>query len=160
MSVIVSAALAATLAGSFQFDRVDLLSEDPGVWLNHELPGTLAYPVKPAVRLLTQVKPVWATPVPNLYVGTSLVSQSVVYEHPLWAPGNLWLTGGLQTRWLMPRGALAGLAWRYGRVRVGLGMSAVSDASWARPSWTHWSFLPTVGIGVGRLHQPPVAGAE
>lgn len=142
--------LAASFWSGFGFDRVDVVAEDPGTWMNYDLPMGTSYPPSLAIRFLSQVKPVWTTPVEGLTIGTSLASQSVVYEQPLWKQAGLYWSAGLQTQLLMPRGALAGLAWRRGHFRIGAGVSAVSGSSWARPDWTTWSFLPTLGFGIGR----------
>ena len=128
--------------------RIDLLSEDPGTWLNDELPSVLAGPARPGLRLLEQVKFVWRTPVPRLTIGTSLTSQSVAYDRPLFGLENLTVGLCLYTRLLLPRGVYADLAWHRGPLRLAVGLSALSNASWARPQWDWWRFLPTVGIGV------------
>ena len=128
--------------------RIDLLSEDPGTWLNDELPSVLAGPARPRLRQHAQVKFVWRTPVPRLTIGTSLTSQSVAYDRPLFGLENLTVGLCLYTRLLLPRGVYADLAWHRGPLRLAVGLSALSNASWARPQWDWWRFLPTVGIGV------------
>lgn len=141
--------ISAALAAPVEFDRVDLISEDPGTFVNYELWGAPTYPTKAAIRFVTQVKPVVSIPrVPGLTVGVSLSSQSVVYERPFGPEGLHW-TAGIQTALLMPRGALGGLAYRTGRWRFGVSASALSGSTWARPSYGQWTVLPTVGIGVG-----------
>lgn len=146
--------LAAALAASpIAFDRVDIVSEDPGLWLNYDVPAARAYPISTGVRLLKQVKPVVRiVPVEGLYAGVSLQSQSVTYEGKLLPQYGLTWSAGVQTRLLLPTGAFGGVAWRVWRMRFGLGVSAISAASWARPDWTNWKVLPTVGIGIGRLN--------
>jgi hypothetical protein len=143
--------------GGFGFDRVDILSEDPGTWLHYDLPYAGTYPTAPAIRFIAQVKPVWRTPVRGLYVGTSLASQSAVLERPVFLTDchGLYWSAGLQTRLLLPAGLMGGVAWRYGPLRVGAGLSLVSTASWRHRNWTQWSALPTVGIGIGRRYQAP-----
>ncbi len=144
----------AALAAPVQFDRVDLISEDPGTFVNYELWGAPTYPTKAAIRLVTQVKPVVSIPrVPGLTVGVSLSSQSVVYERPFLIDGLHW-TAGVQTALLMPRGALGGVAYRTGRWRFGVSASAISGSTWARPSYGQWTVLPTVGVGVGKKPKP------
>lgn len=145
--------LAAGPTAVVQFDRVDLISEDPGTFVNYELAGAPTYPTKAAIRFVTQIKPVVAIPrVPGLTVGVSLSSQSVVYERPFLVEGLHW-TAGVQTALLMPRGALGGVAYRTGRWRFGVSASAISGSTWARPSYGQWTVLPTVGVGVGRKPQ-------
>ncbi|MBN2798868.1 MAG: hypothetical protein JXX28_06935 [Deltaproteobacteria bacterium] len=142
-------ALLTTLAfagGPIGFDRIDLLAEDPGTWLAYDAGSGNTTAI--GVRFITQVKPVWTTPVDGLTVGTSLSSQSLVYEHPL--VGGLSLGGGVQTRLMLPAGAVASFSYWAGPVRVAGGLSVLSSASWANPSWASWHALPTVGLGVGR----------
>ena len=142
--------LATATAAPVQFDRVDLISEDPGSFVNYELAAAPTYPTKAAIRFVTQVKPVFEIPrVEGLTVGVSISSQSVVYERPLLVDGLHW-TAGVQTALLMPRGALGGVAYRAGRWRFGVSVSALSGSTWARPSYGQWTVLPTVGVGVGR----------
>ncbi len=139
---------------SFGFDRVDVLSEDPGTWLHYDLPYAAIFPASPALRFATQVKVVWRTPLRGLLLGTSLRSISAVIEAPILlreAHGLYW-TAGLQSRLLCPSGLMAGLAWRWGPLRLGAGLSLLSSASWSHLRWSHWVALPTVGIGVGRRY--------
>jgi hypothetical protein len=144
----------ATRSASFGFDRVDLLSEDPGTWLHYELPMLGAYPLAPALRFVEQVKVVFTLPVKGLYAGVSIGSQSLVYEYPLFADKGLFLTGGLQTRLLFPRGVLVGVAWRAGIFRLGVSLSAFTSGSWQRPTDTAVLLLPTVGLGIGQAYAP------
>ncbi len=139
---------------SFGFERVDILSEDPGTWLHYDLPYAGVFPTSPAMRFLTQIKVVWRTPLRGLYVGTSVRSISAVLEVPLFTTDRhgLHLTAGAQSRLLLPSGVMTGLAWRWGPLRLGAGLSVLSAASWSNRRWTQWSFLPTVGIGVGRRY--------
>jgi hypothetical protein len=142
-------ALAASLTGQVRFERVDVLSEDTGQWLNQNAPRLLVEPLTPSVRFLFQIKPVFTTPVRGLSFGLSIASQSLVYEYPLVESLRLSLSVGVQTRLLLPRGALVGLAWRYGPVRIGAGLSVFSEASWANIDYRAWTVLPTVGLGFG-----------
>jgi hypothetical protein len=135
------------LAGPVQLERVDLLAEDPGTWINYELPAAPGYMTTPAIRFVEQVKLVWATPMAGVTVGTSLISQSVAYQRPLPVAGLAW-SAGVQTSMGLPRGVFGGVSWRAGRVRVAAGASAVSSASWARREWSTWEVLPTVGVGI------------
>ena len=141
----------------FGFDRVDLIAEDPGTWINYDLHYSGIFPTSTAVRFVTQVKVSWRTPVRGLYLGTSLSSISATLEAPLLLTerhGLFW-TAGLQTRLFVPKGVTAGLAYRVGPVRVGAGVSVLSTASWSHLRWTQWSVLPTVGIGFGRSFSLP-----
>jgi len=152
-----SEAPSATTAGrsaSFGFDRVDLLSEDPGTWLHYEMPMMGTYPTAPALRFVEQVKVVFGLPVKGLYAGVAIGSQSLVYEYPLLADKGVFLTGGLQTRLLFPRGVLLGLAWRVGMFRFGASLSAITGGTWQRPGDTALLLLPTVGVGIGRAYEP------
>lgn len=143
-------------AAPVSLERVDLLSEDPGTWLNYEAPQLqLATADMAAVRFVAQLKPVFTTPVQGLYVGTSLTSQSLVYESPLSEGPDIYVTAGLQTRLLLPAGVLMGVAWRGGPLRVGLSVSMLSEATWVRPSWSSWTVMPSLGLGIVRkAHRP------
>jgi hypothetical protein len=153
LALVAAVVLAAEPAG-VRFERVDVLSEDPGLWLYQEAPRLGVDPVTPTVRFLTQVKAVWTTPVPGLGFGVSLASQSLVYEYPLVREAHLSLSLGLQTRLLLPRGAMAGLAWRAGPVRLGVSLSVFSEASWSRVDYGQWTVLPTLGLGFGPTPPP------
>ena len=152
-SQVEPAPLAQPAQPRFGFDRVDLLSEDPGVWLHYDAPMLTLNTSASALRFVEQLKFVWTLPMTGFYLGTSIASQSLVSESPLLQNTGLFLTGGVQTRLLLPRGATVGLAWRAGPVRLGLSLNAQSTASWARPNWSEWSVLPTFGLGIGRTYQ-------
>jgi hypothetical protein len=158
MLALVAAVVLAAEPASVRLERVDVLSEDPGLWLYQEASRLKVDPLTPTVRFLTQVKLVWSTPVRGLDFGVSVGSQSLVYELPLVPRANLSLSVGLQTRLLLPRGGLVGLAWRAGPVRLGLGLSVFSEASWSHVDYSHWTALPTVGLGFGRFATPEPAG--
>jgi|GEM_PF-1238304 len=160
MLALVAAVVLAAQPAGIQLERVDVLSEDPGLWLYQEAPRLGVEPLTPTVRFLSQVKLVWSTPVRGLGFGVSLGSQSLVYEHPLLPKANLSLSVGLQTRLLLPRGALVGLAWRAGPVRLGLGLSFFSEATWSRVEYRQWTVLPTLGLGFGRFASPLGGGSE
>lgn len=132
------------------FDRVDIVSEDPGTWLNYELPVAGTYPTRAALRFVTQIRPVWTTPIEGLTFGTSIQSQSLSYERPLPFLPQLHWNVTLQTRLLLPRGVNAGLAWRWKWFRIGAGVSASTAASWSAIDYRAWNVLPVLGIGVGR----------
>ena len=142
-------------SAGFGFDRVDLLSEDPGTFLHYDAPMAGQNLQAFGMRFIEQVKVVARLPLPSLsaggrwYAGASVQSQSLSYEHPLLKDSGLYATGALQTRLLLPRGVTAGLAFRTGVLRVGVSVSAFSQASWARPNWQQWSVLPTLGVGLG-----------
>ena len=133
-----------------RFERVDVLSEDPGLWLYQDAGRLGVDALTPTIRFLSQVKPVFSLPVEELSVGVSLGSQSLVYERALLESIHLSWTVGLQTRLLLPRGALVGLAWRVGPLRLGLSLSVFSEASWANVDYRSWTALPTFGLGIGR----------
>ncbi len=159
MPLVATALLVASLQGQIRFDRVDLVSEDPGTWVNYDLPLAPVYALPAGIRFVEQIKPVFTLPWEGWYVGASLASQSVAYERSLLPSANLFWSAGLHTRLLLPRGVHGGLAWRWGVMRLALGVSVTSEATWARPSWRQWSVLPTVGIGVGVPAAPPGAAA-
>lgn len=158
MLALVAAAVLAAEPASVRLERVDVLSEDPGLWLYQEAPRLKVDPLTPTVRFLTQVKLVWSTPVRGLDFGVSVGSQSLVYEYPLVPSANLSLSVGLQTRLLLPRGGTLGVAWRAGPVRLGLSLSVFSEATWSRVDYSQWTVLPTVGLGFGRFASPTPAG--
>lgn len=147
---VVAASL--TLAAPVRFDRVDVLSDDAATFLNDDLTLMTAYPAAVAGRFLEQVKPVFTLPVEGLYAGISIASQSVSFEGPLWKSQDgrgLFWTASVHTRLLLPYGVHAGVAWRWGPLRVGLGASASSQATWARPAWGEWLVLPALAVGLG-----------
>ena len=140
-------------AAPVRFDRVDVLSEDAGTFLNYDLPLSSAYySSQVGVRFLEQVKAVITLPVSGLYAGASYASQSLAYEGMLWRSwegrGLVW-TAGLHTRLLLPYGAHLGVAWRFGYVRVGAGASVSTAATWTRPEWNQWRVLPVLVLGFG-----------
>lgn len=145
-------ALGTATAEPFRLDRVDVLSEDPGTFWGEVGPGLPRSTTVTGIRFVEQVKPVIATPVDGLLVGASLATQSVYYERPVWK--GVGLTTGIQTRLLLPRGALLGGHVRFGRVRLGLSANLLSGATWARPDWTIWRVTPGIGLGVGRRAAP------
>jgi len=131
------------------FDRVDVLSEDPGLWLNYDVPMLGASPLIPALRFFEQVKVVFRLPWESVYASASFESQSVTYEMPIRAVPGLYVTGGIQTRLLFPRGFLVGVAYRLGALRIGASMSALTAGSWTDPLALSPIVLPTFGIGFG-----------
>jgi hypothetical protein len=155
MLAVVAAMVLAAEPASVRFERVDVLSEDPGLWLYQEAPRLAVDPLTPTLRFLSQVKTVWSTPVRGLGFGVSLASQSLVYEYPLLPEARLSLSLGLQTRLLLPRGGTVGLAWRAGPLRLGVSLSVFSEASWARVDYRDWTVLPTLGVGFGPGPQEP-----
>jgi hypothetical protein len=155
MLALVAALVLAAEPTGVRWERVDVLSEDPGVWLHHDVWRLRVDRLTPVVRFVSQVKGVWSTPVRGLGFGVSLGSQSLVYEYPLLPRANLALSMGLQTRLLLPHGALVGVAWRAGPVRLGLSLSVFSEATWSRLNYQYWTALPTLGLGFGRSPEPP-----
>ena len=148
MALLMSVAMASPL----RFDRVDLLAEDPSMWVNDDLRRFTHISRIGAVRYVTQLKIVVELPFEGLYVGTSLSSQSFVAERLLVSKLPIYGYAGMQSNLLLPRGIMGGLAYREGPLRVGIGFSAVSSATWRRMDWTVWSWLPAIGIGLGRSH--------
>ncbi len=141
-------------AAKFRFQRVDLISEAPGSFLNYDLPMFDVNLQTSAIRWVEQIQVVFELPVQGLSAGISLDSQTLCYERPLLPAAGLYYGGGIQTDLLMPRGLLVDSSWRWRRLRLAVGASAVSGSTWRRPDWTSWDLLPTAGIGVGREHEP------
>ena len=153
--MLVAAAIALNVAlwPGLAFDRVDVLSEEPATWVNHELPLIDVNFTTTAIRWAEQIKPVVSLPMRHFYAGASISSLSLVYERPLIPAHELYWGAGVHTRWLLPRGLFGGLAWRYSYFRLALGAIALSGTAWARPDWSHWLILPTIGIGIGREYE-------
>ncbi len=127
--------------------RVEIVADDPGTFLIHELPMIGARPGATLLHGLAQVQPVWkAGP---LTVGTSIAAITVQGELPLTtlADGELAGLAGIQTRLGLPVGTLLGLSWTRDALWLDLAASIRADASWARPEWSTWSALPTIGVG-------------
>jgi hypothetical protein len=133
---------------AFGFDRVDIVSEEIGTFLNYDVVELPVYAVKPVVRFVEQVKVVFRLPWRGFHAGASIESQSLLYEHPV-GPKGLHVTGGLVTRLLFPRGVVAGVAYRFGMFRVGFSLSAFSSGSWSAPGSFQLFLLPSLGLGVG-----------
>ena len=150
--MVIWLAVTASAEPTVILDRVDLVSEDPGLWLSRELSRAHLAPGTAGLRFLTQIRPVFTTPLRDLSVGLSLQSQSLLIEHPL-TPG-LAVTGGLITRAGLPTGGMVGGSWRPGIFRLGLSGIALSSATWAHPRWSSWQLLPGVGLGIGRDRYP------
>ena len=146
-ALLISVALATT---PIRLERVDIISEDPGIWIHDDLPLLLGTPLSPALHFAEQIKLVWGLPVEGLSIGTSYSSQSLFYEGSLFGWQSITAGVGLQTFLLLPRGLWVDVAWRRGPLRLALGFSTLSHASWTHLSWDRWRFLPTVGIGIGR----------
>jgi hypothetical protein len=147
------AASLALAAAPVRFDRVDVLSEDGGTFLNYDLPlSSVYYSSQVGARFLEQVKAVITLPVTGLYAGASVASQSLAYEGMLWRTwdgrGLVWTTS-LHTRLLLPYGAHVGVAWRFGYVRLGAGASVSTQATWTHREWNQWRVLPVLALGFG-----------
>jgi hypothetical protein len=134
-----------------RLERVDLIAEDPGLWINDDIPALFKAPLDPALRFVGQMKVVWGLPVEGLTIGTSLQSQSRHYERTIFGFQSITAGAGLQTSLLLPRGLWVDAAWHRGPMRLALGLSVLSGASWTHLHWDQWRFLPTVGIGIGRV---------
>lgn len=137
-------------AADLRFQRVDLISEVPGSFVNYDIPMAAMNPVTTGLRWVEQIQVVVDLPVDGLSTGLSLGAQSLFYEQPLIEGAGLSWGLGLQTDLLLPKGALADVSWRWKRLRLGLGGCVTSSATWAHPDWSVWQLLPTVGVGVGR----------
>jgi hypothetical protein len=150
--------ISAAFGGPLRFDRVDLIAEDPALWVNDDLARLPQVPRLGPIRYLSQVKVVIELPMEGVYFGTSLSSQSIVAERLIVSELPIYGYSGIQAGLFLPRGIMGGLAYREGPLRVGIGFSALSSATWRRPDWSVWSWLPSVGIGIGRSH--PVLEAQ
>lgn len=135
---------------SLHLQRLDLLSEVPGSFVNYDLPMARVNGVTTAMRWVEQITLVVDLPVEGLSTGVSLGAQTLWYERALAPKAGLFAGAGLQTDLLLPKGAVMDLSWRWSRMRLGLGVCATSGASWRAPSWRAWDVLPTVGLGLGR----------
>ncbi len=148
---------------TFGFDRVDLVSEDRGTWLNYDLPMFSGYALSGVVRLVEQVKVSLRLPWQGFYLGLSIASQSLTFEGAIARRLGLFWTVGLQTRLLFPAGVLAGVAWRVAWFRVGVSVSAFTTRGWANLSGSGSGafpvhVLPTIGLGVGRAFENSAEG--
>ena len=132
--------LLSAMAAPLSFDRIDVLSEDPGTWFNYEIPTLHAYPTKGLVRWVAQIKPVWKTSIDGLYLGTSFTSQSLTFESPIKNQLPVYWTATYQTQLLLPKGVNIGLAWRGKGLRLAVGCSAIAESSWARPAYRSWFY--------------------
>jgi hypothetical protein len=141
-------------AAPVHFERVDILSEDPGTWLVDDAPRVALSPRLTALRWLEQVKVSAAIPRASLVIGVSASSQSLSLRRPLSHRVPLYGSVGLTTALGLPRGGLLGAEYWRGPVRIGVGLHAHAGATWARPVWDSWRILPGVGIGLGRSPSP------
>ncbi|MCB9779374.1 MAG: hypothetical protein H6742_12480 [Alphaproteobacteria bacterium] len=151
LAALAALAPTAAQAGGFGLDRLEILSEDSGAWLNYELPMVAARPAATGVRFLTQVQATWYLPVDGLVVGTSLESQSIALEKSFnvdLAGGDFGWYGGVHSRLFLPRGLMAGLDWRKDKLRLSAGASLTNASTWRRPSLRAWSVLPTLGVSI------------
>ena len=142
-------------AQAFQFERVDLISEDPGTYLVFERFRPGLPPARLRWLALAQVKGVVGLDrAGHWQVGLSAMSQSLVYERELMRFGPVHWNAhmGVQTALLLPRGMLYGTSLQVGNLRVGAGASVLSGATWKHRRWTTWTVLPTVAVGIGRSH--------
>ena len=147
--MIAALLIATASAGGLHLDRVELLSTDPGIWLNYDLPALAARPTTTAIRFVTQVQPVVALPAQGWHVGASIVSQSVSFEQPF-GEGPVGWAAGVQAALLLPRGVFAEATADLGPVRLGLGGSLLSQATWTRlGGYSRWD--PMLGVTVGLL---------
>lgn len=143
--------LASAGAAELRFDRVDLLSE-AAPWVRQDAPRLGTAPEITTLRWVAQVTPVVS--IGPAVVGVSLGWQSVGLQVPLVRERVIWADAAAVTRGMLPVGGRIGLAWRPGPVRIGLSATALSGATWVRPSWRSWSVLPTLGLGIGQDLRP------
>ena len=147
MILLLAAALAAPL---IRTERVDLFSEEAGsLWID-DLPRIGIAPRITAIRWLEQVRFAAEIPRLNLVLGASVGSQSVSWRQRVTPRSRIYGSVGVTTRLGLPRGLLVGIETWAGPLRLGAGVHAYADASWARPSWNKWTVRPGLGIGFGR----------
>jgi hypothetical protein len=149
LSLVLSSSSRAEEPRRVGLERVEILSEDPGSWLHHELPLAHHRPSTAALRFIEQVQPVWRTPWKGTLIGTSLTVQTIQFEKSMGENGLSW-SAGVQTKLLCPRGIVAAIHWERNRLHLIAGLSASSMASWQNMHWGTWSVLPTAGIGLSR----------
>ncbi len=130
-----------------RLDRIEVLANEDGSFVVDQLPTLSTRPGTTAVRFLAQVQPVLALDNP-VRIGLSWSHQVVGYELQLSSNevDRITLEPQLHTRLGLPTGASAELAWDRAPVRVGLGASLSSTATWALPRWTDWRVLPTLSL--------------
>lgn len=133
-------------AGEWGVDRIEVITESDGTWLRDELPRWGSAERVVAMRFVEQVQVVTAVPLDGVRVGLSLRNQTLRWENEF-APA-VHLGVGSVHRAGLPVGGMVGLAWGPRAIRVGTALTATSAASWARPNWSQWRVLPTVGVGV------------
>ena len=132
------------LAGPLTLDRVELLSLDPGSFVEQELPLAAVRPGTATARWLQQVQPVFQLGRSPLGLGLSVASQSLAWHEPL---GPFVLSAGVQTRLGLPVGVFGGLAQDLGPVRLGVGGSYRSLATWAYlDGYRDWVLNPGVEL--------------
>ena len=136
------------LAAPIRLDRVEILNPSPGTWLTEEAPMLGARPGITTLRFAEQVGPVFQLGQGRVEVGLSLAAWTLGATVPL--PHGFELYGGIGTRLALPAGAVAGVGWRVGPLRLTVGGSAWSQAGWRRPSWSVWAVRPSVGLGILR----------
>jgi hypothetical protein len=157
--VIALGLAAAAAAGEpARLDRVDLLSESGATFLVYDLPRYGTSPDVVTLRWFEQVAAVGA--VGRTTLSLSLTAQTLAWEPRIPGFHPLSTTVGLRTHAFLPDGGVVGLAVRGGPVRVGASVLLLSDATWSRPDWGHWSALPAVGLGLGPTPQPRAAWME
>lgn len=132
------------LGGPLSLARVELLSLDPGTFVGQELPLAGVRPGTTTARWLQQVQPVLRLGDGPLALGLSVASQSVSWDEPL---GPFVLSAGVQTRLALPVGVFGGLSRDLGPVRLGVGGSYRSLATWAYlDGYRDWVLSPGVEL--------------
>ena len=147
----------AAFAQNWSLHRLELISDDPGLWLNHELPGLVHRPGTAALRFVGQVQPTlntpWSWKKGELRLGLSLACVSLSWERAV--RDSLDVGVGVQTALGLPRGMMGGIAWRRGAIRIGGGLSVLSAASWSQPDYGTWETLPTLSVAWLRRKENP-----
>lgn len=136
--------------GAVRFDRLELLSEASPGWLADELPRFGSAPGVVSLRYIEQLAVVGAVG-RNVDVGIGLDADWIGVHGAFGSRRTLLVDGAVITHALLPAGARVGLAWRPGRLRIGVSAVALSYATWTRPSYASWGLTPAVGVGVGRI---------
>jgi hypothetical protein len=138
----------------FGFERLDLIDDGGGGWVNYDLPMVAARPEVTAWKWARQLQLVLRTPVPGFNVGFGVGSVSFQYDVRVTRAVSAF--AGLNTAWLMPRSLTLGWALHLGPIRVALGVVFASTSRWSDIHWTVWSVLPVIGLGIGR-EEPSLA---
>ncbi|MBO84709.1 MAG: hypothetical protein CL927_05070 [Deltaproteobacteria bacterium] len=143
--VAVLLCVAATATATTHFERLELLSDDPGRFLSDELPMVAARPGNTALRFLAQVQPVVGFGT-HFTLGTSLSAWTPGWETAL-GDRPIGVLVAVPTRLGLPTGLVTAATYTRGALWVDLGVAAQTGASWRRPAYRDLRVVPTLGLG-------------